>query len=66
MSDLSAEQLKALKSIYELVCYLIHLNENFLAQFCDSVYIIANDLLRHLLSDGIELIKKNIKNWITY
>lgn len=52
MCDLSVEQLKTLKSIYELVCYLIHLNDNFLAQFCDSVYIIANDLLRNLLSDG--------------
>lgn len=52
MSDLSTEQLKTLKSIYELVCYLIHMNDNFLAQFCDSVYIIANDLLIHLLSDG--------------
>lgn len=53
MSDLPAEQLKTVKSIYELVCYLIHLNDSFLAQFCDSVYIIANDLLRHLLSDGM-------------
>lgn len=52
MSDLSVDQLKTLTSIYELVCYLIHLNEHFLAQFCDSVYIIANDLLRHFLSDG--------------
>lgn len=52
MSDLSVDQLKTLTSIYELVCFLIHLNEHFLAQFCDSVYIIANDLLRHFLSDG--------------
>lgn len=52
MSDLSVDELKTLASIYELVCYLIHLDYDFVAQFCDSVYIIANDLLRHLLSDG--------------
>lgn len=52
MSDLSVDELKTLASIYELVCYLIHLDFDFVAQFCDSVYIIANDLLRHLLSDG--------------
>lgn len=52
MSDLSVEDLKTLASIYELVCYLIHLDFDFVGQFIDSVYIIANDLLRHLLSDG--------------
>lgn len=54
MSDLSVDELKTLASIYELVCYLIHIDYDFVTQLCDSVYIIANDLLRHLLSDGNE------------
>lgn len=53
MSDLTANQVKTLSSIYELACYLIHSNENFLEQFCDSMYMIANDLLRHFLKNGI-------------
>lgn len=52
MSDLSVEELKTLAGIYELVCYLVHLEYDFVAQFRDSVYIIANDLLQHLLADG--------------
>lgn len=59
MSDISMEQLKTLTNIYELVCYLIHLNANFLPQLCDSMYIIANELLRHLLSDGIIVHQNN-------
>lgn len=55
MSDLSVDELKTLTSIYELVCYLLHLNDNFLSQFCDSLYIMANDLLSHFLSDGMTL-----------
>ena len=51
MSDLSADSdLKTLASIYELVCYLIHFDYNFVNQFCDSTYFIAKELLPHLLS----------------
>ncbi|XP_031632215.1 serine/threonine-protein kinase fused [Contarinia nasturtii] len=53
ISDLSVDQLKTLSSIYELACYLIHSNGNFLEQFCDSMYMIANDLLRHLLKSVV-------------
>lgn len=67
MNDLSAEQLKTLKSIYELICHLMHLDEQFSEQFCLSVYIIASDLLRHILADGefekfFEISKNNFKN----
>lgn len=62
MSDLTKEQMKTLTSIYELVCHLMHLEkENFLPQFCDSVYIIASDLLQHILSDGKHSIPKKKK-----
>lgn len=54
LSDLSIEELKTLTTIYELVCHLMHMNEcSFLAQFCDSVYIIASDLLRHIFANGM-------------
>lgn len=52
MKDLSMEELKTLVSLYELTCHLVHLNEQFLAQFCDSVNIIASDLLVHFLAFG--------------
>lgn len=63
MNEATVDDMKTLTSIYELVCYLIHLNNNFLAQFCDSMYIIANDLLKHLISDGKYnlTIRKNIR-----
>lgn len=41
-----------LASMYELTCHLVHLNGQFLSQFCDSVEIIAHDLLIHFLSNG--------------
>lgn len=53
MSDLSVDSdLKTLASIYELVCYLIHFDYNFVDQLCDSIQFIAKELLPHLLSDG--------------
>lgn len=54
MCDLSVDSdLKTLASIYELVCYLIHFDYNFVNQFCDSTYFIAKELLPHLLSDVV-------------
>lgn len=53
MADLSADSdIKTLASIYELVCYLIHFDYNFVDQLCDSIQFIAKELIPHLLSDG--------------
>lgn len=52
MNDMSNDHLKTLTSIYQLICHLIHLNDDFLPQLCDAVFILAMDLLRHILRDG--------------
>lgn len=52
MSDLSVDELRTLSNIYELSCHLIHLNGPFLIQFCESIDIIANDLMIHILANG--------------
>lgn len=50
---LSSTEVKTLVSLYELVCHLVHLNEQFLSQFCDSVEILgATDLLVGFISQG--------------
>lgn len=49
---MSNDHLKTLTGIYELICHLIHSNDHFLPQLCDAVFILAMDLLRHILSDG--------------
>lgn len=49
---MSNDHLKTLTSIYQLICHLIHLNDDFLPQLCDAVFILAMDLLRHILRDG--------------
>lgn len=46
--------MKTLVSMYELVCHLVHLSEQFLSQFCDSVEILgATDLLVGFISQGM-------------
>ncbi|KAG4065174.1 hypothetical protein HA402_007571 [Bradysia odoriphaga] len=48
---LSLTEVKTLVSMYELVCHLVHLNEQFLSQFCDSVEILGTtDLLVGFIS----------------
>lgn len=50
---LSLTEVKTLVSMYELVCHLVHLNEQFLSQFCDSVEILGTtDLLVGFISQG--------------
>lgn len=50
---LSSAEVKTLVSLYELVCHLVHLNEQFLSQFCDSVEILgATELLVGFISQG--------------
>lgn len=56
MHELSSEQMKTLRTIYELVCHLMHsessLERPFLVQFRESVIVIADDLLRHFFANG--------------
>lgn len=50
---LTSTEVNTLVSLYELVCHLVHLNEQFLTQFCDSVEILgATDLLVGFISQG--------------
>ncbi|XP_030762693.1 serine/threonine-protein kinase fused-like isoform X2 [Sitophilus oryzae] len=37
---LEVEDLQALESIFTLVCYLVHMQDEFLIQFCDAVLIL--------------------------
>lgn len=55
MSELSSDQLITLLRIYELTCHLVHLNGQFLMQFCESIMIIASDLFVHILANGEQL-----------
>lgn len=52
-SILTAEDVKTLSSLYELVCHLIHMNDSFLTQFCDALAILgASNLLVQFISGG--------------
>lgn len=50
---LTDDDLKALSTLYELVCHLIHLNDAFLTQFCDALVILrASNLLVQFIAGG--------------
>lgn len=50
-STLSADELQALECVMLMLCRLVHVQEQFLTQFCDAVYIVNGmPLLRQLLS----------------
>nr|pir gene fused protein - fruit fly (Drosophila melanogaster) [Drosophila melanogaster]AAA82044.1 serine-threonine kinase Fused [Drosophila virilis] len=50
-SDLSAEEMSTACSLYELVCHLVHQQQQFLTQFCDAVAILAvNDMFINFLT----------------
>ncbi|EDW65978.1 serine/threonine-protein kinase fused [Drosophila virilis] len=51
VSDLSAEEMSTACSLYELVCHLVHQQQQFLTQFCDAVAILAvNDMFINFLT----------------
>ncbi|TDG41309.1 hypothetical protein AWZ03_012271 [Drosophila navojoa] len=51
VSDLTAEEMNTACSLYELVCHLVHLQQQFLSQFCDAVAILAvNDMFISFLT----------------
>lgn len=53
VSDLTAEEMNTACSLYELVCHLVHLQQQFLSQFCDAVAILAvNDMFISFLTHG--------------
>lgn len=53
MNKITSDELITLRSLYELVCHLVHLNDQFLSQFCDAVAILgANELLINFISNG--------------
>ncbi|XP_012282365.1 serine/threonine-protein kinase fused isoform X2 [Orussus abietinus] len=50
-STLSADELQALECAMLLLCRLVYVNEQFLTQFCDAVYIVSGmPLLQQLLT----------------
>lgn len=50
LNDLTDDDLKALEYTYLLICHLVHLNEQFLIQFCDAVVVLnIYGLLQKLL-----------------
>ncbi|EDX16682.1 GD24858 [Drosophila simulans] len=49
--ELTVEELETACSLYELVCHLVHLQQQFLTQFCDAVAILAvSDLFLNFLT----------------
>lgn len=40
LADLNDGDLKALDYTYLLICHLVHLNNQFLTQFCDAVVVL--------------------------
>ncbi|KAH8345171.1 hypothetical protein KR059_007300 [Drosophila kikkawai] len=49
--ELTIEELETACSLYELVCHLVHQQQQFLSQFCDAVAILAaNDLFLNFLT----------------
>ncbi|BFG01890.1 serine/threonine-protein kinase fused [Drosophila madeirensis] len=49
--ELSLEEMGTACSLYELVCHLVHQQQQFLSQFCDAIAILAvNDLFLNFLT----------------
>uniref|UniRef100_W8BYT1 non-specific serine/threonine protein kinase n=1 Tax=Ceratitis capitata TaxID=7213 RepID=W8BYT1_CERCA len=50
IDELDNEEIRTTLCLYELICHLVHLKQQFLSQFCDAVAILAaNELLINLL-----------------
>uniref|UniRef100_A0A0K8WKI3 non-specific serine/threonine protein kinase n=1 Tax=Bactrocera latifrons TaxID=174628 RepID=A0A0K8WKI3_BACLA len=50
MEELNNEEICTTSRLYELICHLVHMKQQFLTQFCDAVAILAaNELLINLL-----------------
>lgn len=53
VSDLNTEEMCTACSLYELVCHLVHQQQQFLSQFCDAMAILAvNDMFINFLTHG--------------
>ncbi|XP_055844636.1 serine/threonine-protein kinase fused [Episyrphus balteatus] len=51
VSELTKDEIITISRLYELICHLVHLKEQFLSQFCDAVVILsADELLINFLS----------------
>ncbi|XP_075158948.1 STKc_STK36 domain-containing protein fused [Haematobia irritans] len=51
INEMNNEEIKCISRLYELVCHLVHLNQQFLNQFCDAVAILsANEFLINFLN----------------
>lgn len=54
ISELQNDEIRCAAQLYELICHLVHLKQQFLLQFCDSVAILAADeLLINFLTQGM-------------
>lgn len=54
ISELQIDEIRCAAQLYELICHLVHLRQQFLLQFCDSVAILsADELLINFLTQGI-------------
>lgn len=43
VSELTKDEIVTASRLYELICHLVHLKEQFLSQFCDAVVILSGD-----------------------
>ncbi|XP_052903061.1 serine/threonine-protein kinase fused [Anopheles moucheti] len=51
VSTLDNDEIKTLIAVYDLMCYLIHLGDMFLSQFCDAIEILgAKELFVHFIA----------------
>ncbi|XP_035902583.1 serine/threonine-protein kinase fused isoform X1 [Anopheles stephensi] len=41
VSTLDNDEIKTLRAVYDLICYLIHMGDMFLNQFCDAIEILG-------------------------
>lgn len=63
VSTLDNDEIKTLISVYDLICYLIHMGDIFLNQFCDAIEILgAKELFvnfiaaAHVSNDYVQLV----------
>lgn len=67
VSDLSAEEMSTACSLYELVCHLVHQQQQFLSQFCDAVAILAvNDMFINFLTHGEQLAGHSVRRKLNH
>lgn len=67
ISELQMDEIRCAAQLYELICHLVHLRQQFLIQFCDSVAILsADELLINFLNQGMSFLPSSLSLFLFF